>query len=619
MGLVYTKWECRADEVICQPAGEKGTYYQTLYRLSGSSTSMKLRSIAKALEVKHEGEAGQTTYLQNKDIIPMGPQRRTWGAFTYGFYWSLFNVSLATWAGASSLLSLGLSVGETMGAIVIGNLLIASWSLLNAAPGGKYHIGYTINQRVVFGIRGSLLPIIMRIILSVVWYASESYLGSLCLNCVFASWSKNYLYLKNTIPQSVQMSTQQLIGLVCYHVIGYPLLLIRPERLKHGMIICVFLNFFVFLGITIWAVHINGGNGPLMSSSGKTLSSSARGWAWVKGICTWYGNLCAGVTNQADYTRFSKKPWSSFWGTWFSLMIVSTMIPLMGVVTASALKGHWGGELLWRPDEIIMTWLEKDYSAKARAAAFFCGAILSVTQLIDNAIGNGFEGGMDLSGIMPRYIDVKRGAVITAVLLWVAQPWTYYNGASTFMTVISSFSIFMTPIIAIATSDFWVIRRRKLKLSDMYTDNPRGNYWYKYGVNWQSIVVLLVACVPGIPGLCSLANPNIKVNTGITNFYSGAALFEYAIAFSLNIALSYLFPYKNPQEHDQADFFDTYTSEECDKLGIIPFSELTPEERITKKLTGSADENSVSIEQTYTLTGVEAPEEEAGITKLDKQ
>lgn len=579
--------------------------------------AMRLSGFVKALEVRHEGEAGRTTYLQNKDIIPMGPGRRIWGPLTYGFYWSLFNVSLATWSGASSLLSLGLSVGETMGAIILGNILIALWSLLNAAPGGYYHIGYTISQRVSFGIRGSVFTILMRTILSVVWYASEAYLGALCLNCVFASWSKNFLNLNNTIPESVQMTTQQLIGLVCYFVLGCPLLFLRPERLKNAMIVCVVLNFFVFLGVSVWAVCINGGNGPLMQSSGTSLSSSARGWAWVKGICTWYGNLCAGVTNQSDFTRFSKSRWASFWGTWFSLLVVSTTIPLMGLVSASALKGYWGGEVLWRLDEIIMMWLQKDYSAKSRAAAFFCGAILSSTQLIDNTIGNAFEGGMDLSGIFPRFINITRGSLITAILLWPAQPWTYYNGASTFLTVISSFSIFMTPIIAIVTSDFWVIRRRNIKLSDLYTDDPNANYWYNYGINWRSIVVLLISFASGIPGLCSLANPKIKMDNGITNFYSGAALFEYAIAFSLNVALSYLFPYKNPKEQDPADFFDSYFPHECENLGIIPFAELTSEERITKRLDGNSSEvrGAGRVEQMNAIAGVEPFADESDVSK----
>lgn len=114
-----------------------------------------MSSFLKLIQVKASSDVEKITYLRNKDIIPMGPSRRIWGVWSLTFYWSITNVTISTWTGASSLLSLGLSVGETLGIILIGNCIIATLALLNAAPGGYYHIGYTISQRVVFGIRGS--------------------------------------------------------------------------------------------------------------------------------------------------------------------------------------------------------------------------------------------------------------------------------------------------------------------------------------------------------------------------------------------------------------------------------------------------------------------------------
>ena len=159
---------------------------------------MDMSSILDLLKIKPENELEKITYLRNKDIIPMSPERRIWGVWSLTFYWSITNVTISSWTGASSLLSLGLSAGETMGIILIGNVIIAALALLNAAPGGYYHIGYTISQRVVFGIRGSWVGIIIRIILSIVWFGSQAYLGSLCLSCIFASWSKSYLDRKST-------------------------------------------------------------------------------------------------------------------------------------------------------------------------------------------------------------------------------------------------------------------------------------------------------------------------------------------------------------------------------------------------------------------------------------
>lgn len=542
---------------------------------------MSVSTFLDFLKVKHGDDSVEhVTYLSNKDIIPMGPKRRIWGKWSFLFYWSINNVIISTWSGASSLLSLGLSVGETMGIILIGNIIIAGLALLNAAPGGYFHIGYTICQRVVFGIRGSFLGIAMRTILSIVWFGSQAYLGSECLNCVFSSWSKSYLNMKNTLPDSVHMTTQDLIGFLCFQILSIPLLFIKPERFNKAIIAATMITFCGMLGITSWAVKVNGGNGPLMSTS-EPMSLSVRAWAWIYGICSWFGSLSSGVANQSDFTRFSRRPWDSFWGTWFAMVLVGTMIPLMGLTTASALKEYYGEEF-WMPNAIINKWMQEDYSAGARAAAFFCGSVFTMSQLVFNTMGNGYAGGMDMSGMLPKYINIRRGSILTALLSWVVQPWDFYNTSSTFVVVMSSFSVFMSPIIGIITSDFWVIRRKNIQLSQLYTDDPNGTYWYLNGVNYRSIAVWFIAFAPGLPGLINGANSSIKVSSGIQKFYKGSAIFEFSIAFCLNIALSYVFPYKDPRKSDTADYFDSYTEEECLKLNITPYSQLTDVERLNK-------------------------------------
>nr|CAI6461880.1 ASB_HP1_G0027130.mRNA.1.CDS.1 [Saccharomyces cerevisiae] len=465
-----------------------------------------------------------------KILFPWDLKRRTWGIWSLTFYWSITNVTISTWTGASSLLSLGLTVGETMGIIIIGNAIVATLALLNAAPGGYYHIGYTISQRVIFGIRGSVIGIIIRIILSVVWFGSQAYLGSLCLSCVFASWSHHYLNLPDTIPTSVNMTTQQLIGFVVFQIISIPPLFFKPERFNRPLMVTCVLTFFAMMGITIWAVCRNGGSdGPLMHESTK-MSSSTRGWYWVYGISSWYGSLSSGVSNQSDFTRFSKKTWSSLFGTIFSLMVIGTIIPLMGLVTASAYKDKYGVEV-WMPNEIIMNCLKEDYSPKARAAAFFVGAVFTLSQVCFNTMGNAYAGGMDLSGLLPKYFNITRGSVFTALLSWVVQPWDFYNTSSTFVTVMSSFSVFMSPIVGIIIADFWVVRKKHLKLTHLYTDDKNGKYWYWKGINYRNLIIWVIAFTPGLPGLIHSVTPTIKVNKGIQNFYYGNTIFEYCITF----------------------------------------------------------------------------------------
>nr|CAI6461105.1 ASB_HP1_G0027000.mRNA.1.CDS.1 [Saccharomyces cerevisiae] len=257
-----------------------------------------------------------------------------------------------------------------MGIIIIGNAIVATLALLNAARrlGDWYH-----NQNYF--------------ICRVVWFTGLSWLPvfELC----FASWSHHYLNLPDTIPTSVNMTTQQLIGFVVFQIISIPPLFFKPERFNRPLMVTCVLTFFAMMGITIWAVCRNGGSdGPLMHESTKILISP----------------------------DFPKKTWSSLFGTIFSLMVIGTIIPLMGLVTASAYKDKYGVEV-WMPNEIIMNCLKEDYSPKARAAAFFVGAVFTLSQVCFNTMGNAYAGGMDLSGLLPKYFNITRGSVFTALFV----------------------------------------------------------------------------------------------------------------------------------------------------------------------------------------------------------
>lgn len=53
--------------------------------------------------------------------------------------------------------------------------------------------------------------------------------------------------------------------------------------------------------------------------------------------------------------------------------------------------------------------------------------------------------GMDMAGLWPRYINIRRGSYIMAALGIIVQPWQLLNTAAKFLRVMSSFGIFMAP------------------------------------------------------------------------------------------------------------------------------------------------------------------------------
>ncbi|KAF6012086.1 hypothetical protein HII13_001889 [Brettanomyces bruxellensis] len=455
--------------------------------------------------------------MKNKDLVPIPIDRRKWGFPAYLWYWGITSLCAVTWSAGSSLLSLGLNGNYAMGIVVIANAIISIAAALNGYYASRYHIGFSVYQRVIFGIRGSCIGVLIRAILSVVWFASQAWLGGLCVNVILSSWSKSYLNWENTLPESVPMTSQELCGFVIYLVLTFPLLMVPPQYLDSLLAVATFMIFFMGIGITAWAVHFNGNNYGSLMNEKMSLSSSDMGWAWMYGLSSWYSSLTSGIANQGDYSRYNKSTKGCMYGIVLGTNLTGFLVPLFGILTASAF------------------------------------------------------GAMDLASLCPRFLNIRRGSVLVMLLAWPTQPWLFYNSDSVFLTVISSFSVFLTPLIAIYICDFYVIRRCKLKISHCYISSKESIYWYNNGINWRSIISFAVGVAPGLPGLINAANPSISISSGALHFFQGSFIFQFAISFCVHYALN-LFLNETVGEPDKTDLFNTYKPAECKHYNLIPYS-----------------------------------------------
>jgi nucleobase:cation symporter-1, NCS1 family len=82
-----------------------------------------------------------------------------------------------------------------------------------------------------------------------------------------------------------------------------------------------------------------------------------------------------------------------------------------------------------------------------KQGAFFAGCGLVICQLAINTIDNAFSTGMDMAGLFPTYINIRRGAYVGLVLSIALCPWELLSSASTFISVLSAYSVFLGPLV----------------------------------------------------------------------------------------------------------------------------------------------------------------------------
>ena len=113
---------------------------------------------------------------------------------------------------------------------------------------------------------------------------------------------------------------------------------------------------------------------------------------------------------------------------------------------------------------------------------------------------NGLSGGMDISSLLPRYFTIRRGMLLLAVISFIVQPWQLLNGASKFLTVLGGYGVFLGPMTGIMYADYFIVRRRLFKLTDLYAKGHDSVYYYWRGLNWRAPIAWIMGIWLTLPG-----------------------------------------------------------------------------------------------------------------------
>ncbi|SPO05583.1 related to uracil permease [Cephalotrichum gorgonifer] len=524
-------------------------------------------TVLKADKSRHE----ETTAWCNRDLVPLSPSRRTWGWFNFFGAQSLGALNIATWQTPNTFLTQGMSVGQAMAIIVVSRFIVSFFACVIAWCGLTWHVGFTVQNRFTWGLRGSYIPLLQRCLLNFIWTAIQCWNGGrlveVCLTAIWPSFQR----IPNTLPASVPTTTSQMAGFIVFWVVSFPFLFIRPERYKKPFFISSVGCGIAMLAMLIWSLSVAKGVGPVFYQ-GQDVPSTSRwsiSWLMMAGLNQAIGQKAAGITNESDFSRYSSNHRAFVIGTVSVQWVVGVLVSLGGLVTTAACQIIYG-EIWWNPPDLMMVMMDRgNGSSASRAGVFFLSFAFAFAILFQNVCGNAVAGGIDLAGLFPRYIDIRRGAILTFMTIWIIQPWQLINRAATFVTVLSSFSVFLAPLMGVMICDYFFIRRQKIKLSHLY--NPEdSDYWFTNGFNWRVIPCWIAGWAPTIGGLIVSAGKIKSAPDALYQLYYTAFFTGLSISFVLFYTVNLVFPIKGPGEFDEYDDWATFTPKEAQKLGIMP-------------------------------------------------
>ncbi|KAK9329542.1 permease for cytosine/purines, uracil, thiamine, allantoin-domain-containing protein [Lipomyces starkeyi] len=464
----------------------------------------------------------------NADLDPVPPHRRTWHTYNYVMYWISDNFSPSGFRNAASLMEVGLSWRDSLICVIIGQFITGIVIVLNGVVGSRYHINFSVQARASFGYYFSYLMITMRMVVGIFWYGINAYTGGECVRSILYAIWPSFRHVKNTLPASAHIDTQFMTAYVIYFIIVLPIHWIPMHRLKWLFVIKSITTPIVGFAIMGWVIHTVGVSHTSLWTQKTTLHGSTLAWTFLNGLYANIGSWSTLAVNVPDFTRYAANDKAAFI-TAFVLPATGALVTFFGVVVAAGSDILYG-TIFWDPLLLIDQWTSRG----GRAAAFFCAFFFLISQIGVNIAANSVSAANDLNCLFPRYVNIRRGQLIVAVLgSWALTPWNILQSAPSFISFMAGYAIWLGPIAGILLSDFYFVHKQKYDVWELY--NSHGIYRYnKWGTNWRAFVAFFIGWVPLLPGFIPTVNSSIKMSAGVSHLYDlgyfygfGSAMLSY--------------------------------------------------------------------------------------------
>ena len=258
-----------------------------------------------------------------------------------------------------------------------------------------------------------------------------------------------------------------------------------------------------FLALFLWAVIVTHGGGPLVSGEVKLTSSYMNtAYSALTGLNAIIGLFSSLAVNFPDFGRFSKNRLAGY-HQFFALPVIGTLGALTPIFVTAA------DSVIWPSDELGSYMPAVIAKFDSRAAKFFT-AFSFMLATIGNQIAAGtYPFSNDVSGMWPRYINIFRATLFISLFCVVSTPWNIIKNAAGLLAFLSGYSCLMGPLAGTMVCDYYIIKKRKLDVHELYRD--QGIYWYDHGVNWRAFVSFVGGFAALMPGFAKSIQNDLDV------------------------------------------------------------------------------------------------------------
>ena len=467
--------------------------------------------------------------LWNKDLAPTTIKERTWSTWNIAALWIGMSVVITTYTLAGGFIEAGMNWWQAMITILLGNTIVLIPMILNAHAGTKYGVSFPVLSRAAFGTKGANIPAMLRAVVACGWFGIQTWIGGTAIDALFSVMFPAWRTALSASVLGIDLHTW--IAFFLFWGIQVFIILKGVEGIKYLETWSAPLLLVGGAVLLAWAAWRAGGLGHVLTQSAALQKQHGNFWDIFPGALTASVGYWATLSlNIPDFTRYARSQKSQMLGQALGLPLTMTAFAFIGVAVTSATLLIYGSaipnpvDLMSRFDSVLVI--------------LFATAVIFAAQLTTNMAANVVSPSNDFSNLNPRLISYVTGGLITAVIGILMMPWKLMESMGAYIfTWLIGYSGLMGAIAGILICDYWVIRKQHLDLEGLF--DPKGPYSYGSGYNWRSIVALVVAIIPVVPGFLRAATtPGGQVSD--PNFFDTLYTYAWFVTFALGFGIYYV-------------------------------------------------------------------------------
>jgi NCS1 family nucleobase:cation symporter-1 len=429
--------------------------------------------------------------LTNRDLAPAGLAKRNWTAVSFFALWVGMAVNIPSYMIAASLIEGGMSWQQAMWTVLLGNVIVLVPMALSGHAGTRYGIPFPVFARASFGIRGANIPAFLRAIVACGWFGIQAWIGGAAIYTMLLIIWPGAADAPALLPDFIGTGWIQFSCFMIFWFMNIWLIWKGIESIRILQTLAAPFLLACGIALLLWAYNAADGFGPMLES-GARFETPAAFWALffpsLTAMVGFWSTLCL---NISDFTRHAVSQRAQVIGQTAGLPTTMALFAFIGVAVTSATIVIFG-EAIWDPVILVRRF-------DSPVVVFFAMIAVVIATLSTNAAANVVSPANNFSNMWPEKIDFKRGGYITGAIGILMMPWKLLSDPSGYIfTWLIGYSALLGPVLAIILVDYFVIRRTRLDVTDLYRRD--GIYNYRGGFNRKAIWALLIGVAPNLPG-----------------------------------------------------------------------------------------------------------------------